>query len=83
MVWLSWWLSGKESGCSVGKSGDAGSILGLGRSHRGGKGNPLQYSCLKNPTDRGAWWAIVYRVSELDMTELNRERERIKKGNIL
>ena len=63
---------------------DPGSMIpGLGRSPGRGHGNPLQYSCLKNPTDRGAWWAIVYRVSELDMTELNRERERIKKGNIL
>ena len=37
---------------------DAGSIPGLGRSLGGGNGNPLQYSCLENPMDRGAWWAI-------------------------
>ena len=34
-----------------------------------GNGNPLQYSCLENPLDRGAWWATVYGVAELDMTE--------------
>ena len=43
---------------------DAGSIPGLGRSHRGGNGNPLQYSCPENPMDRGAWWATVHRVTE-------------------
>ena len=36
------------------------SIPGLGRSRGGGNGSPLQYSCLENPTDRGAWWAIVH-----------------------
>ena len=43
----------KESACNV---GDMGSIPGLGRSPGGGHGNPLQYSCLENPMDRGAWW---------------------------
>ena len=37
---------------------DAGLIPGLGKSFGGGHGNPLQYSCLENPMDRGAWWAI-------------------------
>ena len=41
-----------------------GSISGMGRSPGGGHGNPLQYSCLENPRDRGAWWATVHRVSE-------------------
>jgi len=41
-----------------------GSIPGLGRSPGGGNGNPLQYACLGNPTDRGAWWAAVHGVSE-------------------
>ena len=45
------WLSGKESTCNV---GDMGWIPGLGRSPGGGNGDPLQYSCLKNPMDRGA-----------------------------
>ena len=47
---------GKESACSA---GDLGSITGLGRSPGEGHGNPLQYSCLKNPMDRGAWPATV------------------------
>ena len=38
---------------------EAGSISGLGRFPREGNGNPLQYSCLGNPMDRGAWWATV------------------------
>ena len=48
---------------------DVGSIPGPGRSPRGGHGNPLQYSCLKNPMDRGTWWATVHRVTESDTTE--------------
>ena len=46
------------------KAGHAGSISGLGRSPGGRNKNPLQYSCMKNFMDRGAWWAIVHRVSE-------------------
>ena len=48
---LSWWLSDKESASS---GGDMGSIPGSGRSPGEGNGNPLQYSCLGNPMDRGA-----------------------------
>ena len=44
-------------------AGDAGSILGLGRSPGEGSGTPLQYSCLENPMDRGAWWAAVHGVA--------------------
>ena len=45
-------------------------MLGLGRSSGGGDGNRLQYSCLKNPRDGGAWWAAVYGVTQrVDMTE--------------
>ena len=44
--------------------GDAGWIPGLGRSPGVGNGNPLQYCCLKNPTDRGAWPATVHRVTK-------------------
>ena len=47
---------GKETTCNA---GDPGSILGLGKSPREGNGNPLQYSCLENPMDRGTWWAAV------------------------
>ena len=43
-------------------AGDTGLISGLGRSPGEGNGNPLQYSCLENPTDRGAWWATVHGV---------------------
>ena len=51
-------------------AGDAGSIPGLGRSPGVGNGNPLQYSCLENPMDRGAWQAAVHRVTkESDMTD--------------
>ena len=46
-----------------------GSIPGWGRSPEGGHGNPLQYSGLENPMDRGAWWTTVHSVTELDMTE--------------
>ena len=51
----------KESACNA---GDQGLILGLGRSPRDGNGNPLQYSCLENPVDRGAWWASVHGVAQ-------------------
>ena len=43
---------------------DAGLIPGSERSPGGGHGNPLQYSCLENPMDRGAWWATVHRVAK-------------------
>ena len=43
---------------------DMGSIPGSGRSPGEGIGNPLQYSCLENPTDRGAWWAIVHGIAK-------------------
>ena len=49
---------------SVYNAGDPGLIPGSGRSRGEGNGNPLQYYCLENPTDRGAWWAIVHRVKK-------------------
>jgi len=45
-------------------AGDTGLIPGLGRSPAEGSGNPLQYSCLGNPTGRGGWWATVYGVAK-------------------
>ena len=48
---------------------DTGLIPGSGRSPGGGHGNPLQYSCLENPMDRGAWQPIVHGVTESDITE--------------
>ena len=60
------WLSSKESACQCRRCERVmGSILGSGRLPRGGKGNPLQYSCLKNSTNRGAWWATVHGVSRV------------------
>ena len=47
------WLDGKESAYQAGDMGDVRSIRGMGRSSGEGNGNPLQYSCLKNPIDRG------------------------------
>ena len=49
----------KNLPADVGDRGDMGLIPGLGRSSGGGNGNPLQYSCLENSMDRGAWWTIV------------------------
>ena len=49
---------------NAGDAGDVGSVPGLGRSRRGGNGNPLQYSCLENPVDRGASLATVYGVTK-------------------
>ena len=55
---------GKESNCNAGDTEDAGSIPGSGRSPGGGHGKPLQYSCLENPMDRGAWEPIVPGVAK-------------------
>ena len=52
----------KKSTC---QAGDAGSIPGLGRSPGEGNGNPLQYSCLGNPMDRGVWWATVHGAAQI------------------
>ena len=49
---------------NTGDAGDTGSIPGSGRSPGGGNGNPLQYACLGNPMDRGAWWAVVHGVAK-------------------
>ena len=63
---LPWWLGGKESACQV---RDMGLIPGLGRSPGEGNSKPFQYSCLDNPTDKGAWRATVHGVkNELDKT---------------
>jgi len=52
----------KNSPAKAGNTRDVGSTLGSGRSPGGGHGNPLQYSCLENPMDRGAWQIMVHRV---------------------
>ena len=61
---------GSEDKAFAYNAGDPGSIPGLGRSPGEGNGNPLQYSCLKNPMDRGAWQATVHGVTK-SQTRLN------------
>ena len=56
--------SAKTPPSSAGDVRDAGSIPGSGRSPGGGHGNPLQHSCLGNPTDRGGWRVTVHRVTK-------------------
>ena len=61
---LNGWPSGSEVKASARNAGDLGSIPGSGRSPGEGNGNPLQYSRLENPMDRGAWWATVHGVAK-------------------
>ena len=63
-VWASQWLSGKESAYSARATGEMGSIPGLGRSPAGGHSNPLQYSWLQKPMDKGAWQATIHWVTK-------------------
>ena len=72
LLWV-WYAWGFPSGSMVknlpASAGDMSLIPRLGRSPGEGNGNPLRYSCLGNPMDRGAWWAIVQRIQkELDTT---------------
>ena len=82
---LPWWLSGKESACNAGDSGDTGLIPGLGRSPGGGHGNSLQYSCLENSMDRGAWWATFCGVakSQTLLKQLSMQAHAIKYMHII
>ena len=57
-------LGGSDSKASACDAEDPGSIPGSGRSPGEGNGNPLQYSCLENPMDEGAWWATVHGVAK-------------------
>ena len=54
----------KNQSANAGATGDVGLIPGTGRSPGGVHGNPLQYSCLENPMDRGSWWSTVHRVTK-------------------
>ena len=54
----------KNPPANAGDIRELGSIPGLGRFLGGGYGNPIQYSCLENPTDRGAWWATVHGIAK-------------------
>ena len=60
----------RNSPANAGEPRDAGSIPGLGRSPGEGPGNPLQYSCLEKPIDRGAWQVTAHGVAELDTAEV-------------
>ena len=60
----------KNPPASAGNTGDMSLIAGWGRSPAEGNDNPLQYSCLENPMDRGVWWVTVYRVAK-SWTRLN------------
>ena len=73
----------KNTDANAGDIRDSDSIPGLGRYPGRGNGNPLQYSCLENPMDRGDWRATVHRVSKsqtwLNMHDMHSERKREKK----
>ena len=64
LVFIKGFPGGSEVKASACNAGDPGSIPRLGRSPGEGNGNPLQYSCLENPMDRGAWWAAVHGVTK-------------------
>ena len=73
----------KNPPASAGAIRDLGSIPGRGRSPRGEHGSPVQYSCLENPMDRGAWWAAIQwvtkswtRLKQLNMATCTMQRER-------
>ena len=70
---------GKEPMCqyNAGDIRDIGLIPGLGRSPGEGNGNPLQYSCLENPMDRGAWWATVHWVAKSQTRLSDKAQHRI------
>ena len=61
----------KNPPANAGDIRDTGLVPGLGRSPGGGNGNPLQYSYVEDPMDKGAWWAIVHSVAESDTSEAN------------
>ena len=80
IIWLHFTLlgfpdgsAGKESACNAGDAGDLGSIPGSGRVPGVGNGNPLQYSCLESPMDRGAWLATVQRKGHKDLDTIKRQ----------
>ena len=76
---------GKEYAYHAGDTGDLGSIPGLGRCPESGHGNPLQYSCLGNPMDRGAWRATVHGVAKntTEATEHSTARQDRNKFRLL
>ena len=90
ILWASWMMPVvKKLPVNAADIRDWSLIPGLGRSPGGGHGNPLQYYCLENPMDRGAWWATVQRVakSQMWLKQLSmhtiRSKWKIKKRKIL
>ena len=71
-------LSGKGSACDAGDTRDVSLIPGLGRSPRKGNGNPLQYSCLGNPMDTGAWRALIHGVTRVKHNWATRQQQQLK-----
>ena len=69
---LPWCSDGKASACNA---GDPGLIPGSGRSPGEGNGNPLQYSCVENPMDGGAWPATVHGIARVGRDLVTKERE--------
>ena len=65
----------KNLPANAGDTGDMGLIPGLGRSPLEGNSNPLQYSCLECPMDRGAWWAIVHGVTRVKQDLANKQQQ--------
>ena len=70
----------KNPHANTGDAGEAGSIPGLGRSPGEGKGNPLQYSCLENPMDRGVWRATVRWVAKAGHDLATKERQTVQEA---
>ena len=75
----------KNSPANAGDIRDPSLIPGLGRCPKGEHGNPLQYSCLENPMDRGAWWSILHRVakSQTQLKQLSKHTCCIPETNIM
>ena len=75
MNWYNIVPGGSDGKVSAYNVGDPGSVPGLGRYPGEGNGNPLQYSCLGNLVNRGAWWATVHGVSK-NWTQLNNNNKK-------
>ena len=71
---LPWWLSGKEATCNA---GNLGVIPELRRAPGEGNGNPLQYSCLGNPMERGAKWTTVHGVTRVGHNLVTRHQQHV------
>ena len=75
-VWASWWHSGKEFSYQGRRHKGCAFDPWVGKIPGGGNSNPLQYSCLENPMDRGAWWAMIDRVSKSQTRLTKQDQER-------